>query len=104
MAKRTKVKRKDNPEGRMSLVDHLLEFRDRLIKCALALVAMSIVGWIKYDWVYAQLTSPIRAVAEKRNLQDVIVNLNYAGATAARRFRVMVVLSMGLYSCHSIKK
>ena len=96
MAKRTKVKRKDNPEGRMSLVDHLLEFRDRLIKCALALVAMSIVGWIKYDWVYAQLTSPIRAVAEKRNLQDVIVNLNYAGATAAFSQRVNLSIWVGV--------
>jgi sec-independent protein translocase protein TatC len=57
---------------------------------------MSIVGWIKVRLGYAQLTSPIRAVAEKRNLQDVIVNLNYAGATAAFSQRVNLSIWVGV--------
>ncbi|MEI2775668.1 MAG: twin-arginine translocase subunit TatC [Tetrasphaera sp.] len=96
MPKRKKVKRKDNPEGRMSLVDHLLEFRSRLVKSAIALLLGSVVGWIFYEWVYEQLTAPIRAVAEERGIQGVLVNLNYAGATAAFSQRVNLSIWVGI--------
>jgi sec-independent protein translocase protein TatC len=41
-----RAKRRENPEGRMPLMDHLRELRNRVVKMALALLAGSVVGWI----------------------------------------------------------
>ena len=38
--------RQQNPEGRMPLMDHLRELRNRVVKMALALIAGMIVGFI----------------------------------------------------------
>jgi sec-independent protein translocase protein TatC len=51
-----RAKRRENPEGRMPLMDHLRELRNRVVKMALALVAGSVVGWI----FYTQITSFIK--------------------------------------------
>ena len=96
MPKRQKLKRKDNPEGRMSLVEHLLEFRDRLIKCAIALLVFAILGWFLFDFVYAHLTAPIEAVAKERGIDADKVALNFAGLTSAFSQRVNLAIWVGV--------
>lgn len=94
---RTKrVSRKGNPEGRMSLIDHLIEFRQRIIKAVLALVVCSIIGWFLYDWVYAQLTAPMNAVAAQRGIEADKVALNFNGLTTAFSNRINLSIWMGL--------
>lgn len=80
-----------DPEGRMPLKAHLLEFRNRLVKAALAIVIGAILGWIIYQpvkigsWsyggIYEQLTLPF---TEYKNANpDSVVALNFGNATSA---------------------
>ena len=43
------LQRAKNPDGRMPLMDHLRELRNRVVKVALAVLAGAIVGWVFYD-------------------------------------------------------
>jgi sec-independent protein translocase protein TatC len=51
-----RFKRRENPEGRMPLMDHLRELRSRVVKIALAVIAGGIVGWVfRYHiWNFVQ--------------------------------------------------
>lgn len=51
-------RRKQNPEARMSLVDHIRELRNRLIKVAAALAVATIVGWLVFHPVWHFLEGP----------------------------------------------
>ena len=80
-----------DPEGRMPLKEHLLEFRNRLMKAAAAIVVGAVIGWIVYDgvkigsWsyagVYKQLTYPFDEY--KASNPDSVVTLNFGNATSA---------------------
>ncbi|HUW01039.1 MAG TPA: twin-arginine translocase subunit TatC [Acidimicrobiales bacterium] len=45
-------------DGRMSLVEHLTELRDRLIKCVVAVAIGMLLGWILYPWIFETLLDP----------------------------------------------
>jgi len=51
-------KRRENPEGRMPLMDHLRELRNRIVKAALAIVVGMIVALIFSDQTFNFLTGP----------------------------------------------
>jgi sec-independent protein translocase protein TatC len=52
-----------NPEGRMPLMDHLRELRNRIIKIVLALAAGMAVGFIFFQWIWTTIERPFcRAV------------------------------------------
>jgi sec-independent protein translocase protein TatC len=58
-------------DARMPLTEHIREFRSRLIRSMLAIVAGSIAGWILYDQIIDILIEPIcqegiKGVAEKK--------------------------------------
>ena len=90
------AKRKSNPEGRMSLVDHLLEFRNRVVKSAIALFLGAIIGWVLFDFVYEHLTAPLVAVAKSRGQEGQLVTLNYGGLTAPFCQRINLSIWVGV--------
>jgi sec-independent protein translocase protein TatC len=47
-----------NPEGRMPLMDHLRELRNRIIKIVLALAAGMTVGFIFFHWIWTTIERP----------------------------------------------
>jgi sec-independent protein translocase protein TatC len=47
-----------DPEGRMPLMEHLRELRNRLIKGALAIIAGMVVGWFVYARAFTFITAP----------------------------------------------
>jgi sec-independent protein translocase protein TatC len=47
-----------NPDGRMSLIDHLRELRNRVVKIALAVLAGAGVSWAFYDRLWAFIQRP----------------------------------------------
>jgi sec-independent protein translocase protein TatC len=51
--------RRQNPEGRMPLFDHLRELRNRIVKMALALIAGMIVGFIFFDQAWRIIERPL---------------------------------------------
>jgi sec-independent protein translocase protein TatC len=53
-----RLQRERNPEGRMPLMDHLRELRNRVVKIALGVLAGAVVGWIFYNWITRFLESP----------------------------------------------
>jgi sec-independent protein translocase protein TatC len=54
--------RQQNPEGRMPLMDHLRELRNRVVKIALALIAGMIVGFIFFTPVWHFIERPLCSV------------------------------------------
>jgi sec-independent protein translocase protein TatC len=57
--------RRRNPEGRMPLMDHLRELRNRIIKVALALAVGMAVGLYFFDWEWKMIERPFcRAVID----------------------------------------
>jgi sec-independent protein translocase protein TatC len=85
--------RKRNPEGRMSLGDHLRELRNRLVISATAIVVGGVVGWIYYERVIDALTKPLKDLAAERHS---VVNINFAGMTDAFALQLTTSLFVGL--------
>ncbi len=55
------AQRQQNPEGRMPLMDHIRELRNRVVKIALALGAGMIVGFIFFTPVWKVIDRPLCA-------------------------------------------
>ena len=53
------ARKRRNPEGRMSLGAHLVEFRNRLLISAVAIIIALVAGWFLSDWVWDMLRKPI---------------------------------------------
>lgn len=51
-------KREENPDGRMPLMDHLRELRNRVVKVAIAIIAGAIVAWVFFDRIWAFMQRP----------------------------------------------
>ncbi len=45
-------------EGRMSMLEHLYELRDRIIKCAIAIAVGGVVSWFLYPQIFDILLDP----------------------------------------------
>jgi sec-independent protein translocase protein TatC len=58
----------DSDDSRMSLIDHLTELRDRLIKIVLAVVIGMVIAFLLYDWLFDFLLHPYRDVASENGL------------------------------------
>ena len=52
-------RRQQNPEGRMPLMDHLRELRNRVVKIALGLIAGVIIGLIFFNPVWHVIEQPL---------------------------------------------
>ncbi|MEE1651124.1 twin-arginine translocase subunit TatC [Brachybacterium sp. J144] len=81
-----------NPEGRMSLGEHLLELRNRLVICAITVVVFAVVGWFVFDWVYALLERPFR-LAEAQGLP---ASLNFQGVGTGLSVKLQMSAYVGL--------
>ncbi len=56
---RKQEKQPQDPEGRMPLVEHLRELRNRLMKAVLAILAVAVLGMVFYDEIADFLTGPM---------------------------------------------
>lgn len=88
--------RSRNPERRMSLGEHLVEFRKRLLLALAGILAGSILGWILYEPVWAALYEPIRRIAEARGVDAATVSLNYGTITGAFEQHLIVAIVTGI--------
>lgn len=71
MAKTVPSRPKAPPDdGRMSLMEHLIELRTRIIKCAVAVSIGAVIGWILYSPVLHVLTGPLNDLARSDNVSD----------------------------------
>lgn len=86
MAKEAREKRKS--EGRMSLGEHLVELRKRLIYAAIGLVLGLVAGWLLSKWVLDMLREPI--IALQGEGRDAV--LAYTSITEGFDIRVQISL------------
>src|SRR5215471_5267593 len=50
-------------EGRMPLMEHIRELRNRLIKATLGIIAGMVVGWFLYERAFTFITTPYCRIA-----------------------------------------
>jgi sec-independent protein translocase protein TatC len=60
--------RHKNPEARMSLMEHIRELRNRLLKALLGLALGMVVGWIFFNPVWAFIEKPYCKIPQKNRL------------------------------------
>lgn len=87
-------RKKRDPEGRMSLGDHLRELRNRLIICVIAVVLGAVVGWVEYHWLLDFLQRPLQQLKVRQGWGDI--GLNYQGLTTPFGLQLTVALWLGV--------
>jgi Twin arginine targeting (Tat) protein translocase TatC len=80
-----------NPERRMSLGEHLVELRRRLMFAGLAIVAGAVGGWFLSELVWDRLRDPILDIAKDH---DAVIN--YDSITGAFGVQMQVALVLGI--------
>ena len=53
-----RFKRQSSPDGRMPLMDHLRELRNRVVKVALAILIGAAVSWVFYNRIWTFMQRP----------------------------------------------
>lgn len=89
-------RRPRDPEGRMSLSEHLRELRNRVVKAAFAVVVGTIIGWFLYGRVYYLLTAPIDAYKAAHPDRAEDIKLTYEGLTTAFSLQLSVSIFIGV--------
>jgi len=85
--------KRSDPEGRMTLVEHLRELRRRIVICAISIVAAMVVGWFTAPWVWDQLRAPILAIAQQGSRD---AQINYPDITSAFDLNLQIAFTVGL--------
>ncbi len=80
-----------NPERRMSLGEHLVELRKRLMIAALGIILGGIAGWMVSRFVWDALRAPIVEIAERH---DAVIN--YDAITGAFGVQMQLALVLGI--------
>src|ERR1700730_2831210 len=97
--------RQQNPEGRMPLMDHIRELRNRVVKMALGLIAGMIVGFIFFNPVWHVIERPLcsAVIRGHTGCDELGVNkLVLNGPLDAFYLRVKVALIVGVILSSSI--
>lgn len=84
---RRKPRKNRDPEGRMALVDHLRELRNRIVVSAVAIVVATVPGWYLYDPVLGALAAPIKEQGG---------HVNFAGITDPFAVQLNVAIFIAL--------
>jgi sec-independent protein translocase protein TatC len=88
-----------DPEGRMTLREHIVELRNRLLISVLAIVVGTVVGWIFYNHAFEFLTKPfltsVAAMAKDAG-QTKTPQLTFPGVGNALTFRIKISALFGL--------
>jgi sec-independent protein translocase protein TatC len=91
--------RQQNPEGRMPLMDHLRELRNRVVKMALGLVAGMIVGFIFFTPVWHFIERPLCSAMIRGHTGCTTLGVNQLvlnGPLDAFYLRVKVAVIVGV--------
>ncbi|MFC7374490.1 twin-arginine translocase subunit TatC [Brachybacterium sp. GCM10030267] len=76
----------------MSLGEHLVELRNRLVISAVAVLILSIVGWFVFPWVFEALKRPFVLAAA----QGMQAELNFQGVGTGLNVRLQMSAYTGL--------
>ena len=86
-----------NPEGMVSLAEHAMEFRKRLILSILGIAMMTIAGWMLSDRVFGILQEPFLVAAKQ---YDGMMSITFNGVASAFNIRLEIGIFLGIvFSC-----
>ena len=91
-----RAKRRENPEGRMPLFDHLRELRNRVVKIALAILAGAIVGWVFYVRIWDFMQGPFCQAVGRCENEVPGRYLAFLGVLDPFYFKVKVAIFAGV--------
>ncbi len=86
----------DDDAGRMALMDHLGELRNRIIKSVIAIVIGASIGWFVYPWVLHLLTHPLTEISKTHSLTGGKLILTDPLEGFFLRVKVSAYLGIGL--------
>jgi sec-independent protein translocase protein TatC len=86
----------EGAEGRMSLLEHLAELRNRIIKAVIAVAVGATIGWIIYPWVLDFLTNPLNQISNNLSLTDGKLLLTGPMEGFFLRVKISAYLGIGL--------
>jgi sec-independent protein translocase protein TatC len=90
-------------EGRMTLIEHLKELRNRMFIAVIAIIVGSIVAWFFYNDLYRLLTVPARSAISKLDAsQQKNAKIFTSGVTGAFILRTKVSLVAGIIASSPI--
>lgn len=61
-------------DSRMSLMEHLIELRTRIIRCAIAVAVGAVAGWLLYFPVLHLMMDPLRELSGNPNVKDTFLS------------------------------
>ncbi|MDO5644898.1 MAG: twin-arginine translocase subunit TatC [Dermabacter sp.] len=94
MARKKKQRTPKNSEGRMTLGDHLIELRNRLVIVAITVVLFSVAGWWLYYPVYELLAVPFREL--RITGYNVQINIGGVGGSFETHLRLAAYIGVAL--------
>lgn len=94
--RRRRSRRPSNPDGAMTLMEHLREFQTRLFRAVLGILAGSAVAWVFYDRIIAFIQAPFDHVVEQARGQGKTIVLAVNGVTDAFTLQLQTVVVTGL--------
>ncbi|HMS87464.1 MAG: twin-arginine translocase subunit TatC [Acidimicrobiales bacterium] len=62
--------------GRMSLMEHLVELRSRLIKCFVAVALGAVAGWLLYEPMLEILMEPLQKLSDNPNVSADFISFD----------------------------
>jgi sec-independent protein translocase protein TatC len=84
-----------NPDGRMPLMDHIRELRNRLLKAMVGILAGGVVGWIFYNPIWHVLEHPYCKIPQAHRLNGRCA-LTTTGILDPFVLRIKICLIIGL--------
>ena len=88
-------RRSENPEGRMPLLDHLRELRNRLVKALLGLVVGMVLGWLVKEEVWTVLKEPFCDVPQSNALKGDACSLVVNGIFSSFFLNLKIAFMVG---------
>ena len=77
----------------MTLIEHLTELRNRLIKSLLAVAAGAVIGFVAYDWIFDILIHPYQQLCEQNIGQTLDDNCRLLVTNPLEGFSVRIKVS-----------
>jgi sec-independent protein translocase protein TatC len=77
----------------MTLGQHLVELRRRLVIMSISVLVGSVGGYFVSDWILAAMSAPIHALAKQ---QHRLATLNYTGVTSAFDLKIQIAITVGI--------
>lgn len=84
----------ESPESSMSLMAHLVELRNRIFKCVVAVAVGAVAGWFLFDPVIEFLTRPLIELCRHQKCLDAVSEGRFLNTEVLDPFSTRLKLSM----------